>query len=244
MSTGRFQPYGRSRARRSEHMNAEAGPSTLVPPPVLCVGLPTLQPSGGMISETTADAEKSQTITEEDEVSVSNFYCSHILRVIEWSFDVRRSPSGASVPTARRCGSIPPGCTTGCSADRGPRKLQTSTRLWPVSICHISRNSAPDPIDHNTVALETISTIRPLVYHEECLAKTKGHSGSTGPRSKKAEKEGRRRKAERKLFQALSKYYPMGPGQNSWTRPPLFLRGKHEHSAQQRYSTYLNSSQS
>ena len=122
MSTGRFQPYERSRARRSERVNAEAGPSTLIPPPVPCAGLPTLQPSGGMISETTADAEKTQAITEEEEVSVSNFYCSHILRVIEWSFGVRRSPSGPSAPTARTCGGIPSDCTTGYRADRGPRK--------------------------------------------------------------------------------------------------------------------------
>ena len=122
MSTGRFQPYERSRARRSERVNAEAGPSTLIPPPVPCAGLPTLQPSGGMISETTADAEKTQAITEEEEVSVSNFYCSHILRVIEWSFGVRRSPSGPSAPTARTCGGIPSDCTTGYRVDRGPRK--------------------------------------------------------------------------------------------------------------------------
>jgi len=103
-SMRRFQPYGRSRAQRSEHINAEAGPSTLIPPPVPCVGLPTLQPSGGMTSETTADAEKTQSTTEEDEAPVSNFYRSHILRVIEWSFGVRRSPRGLSAPTSCRCG--------------------------------------------------------------------------------------------------------------------------------------------
>ena len=74
-SAGRYQPYGRFPVRQSEHRNAEAGPSTLVPPPVPYVGLPTLLPSGGVISETTADAEKAQT-TGEDEVPVSNFYCS------------------------------------------------------------------------------------------------------------------------------------------------------------------------
>jgi len=98
---GRFQPYGRSYARRSEHRNAEAGPSTLLPAPVLYVGYPTLQPSGGMISETTADAENAQLITEEDKVPVSNFYCSHIPRVIEWFFGVRRSPSELSALAAK-----------------------------------------------------------------------------------------------------------------------------------------------
>ena len=71
-STGRFQPYGMSRTRPNERRNAEAGPSTLVPPPVPHVGLPTPQPSGG-ISETTADADKHQTNTEEDKASVSIF---------------------------------------------------------------------------------------------------------------------------------------------------------------------------
>ena len=129
ISMGRFQPYQRSRARRSEHIDAEAGPSTLIPQPIPLVGLPTLQPSGGMISETTADTEKTKTTTEEDKAPVSSFYCSNILRVIEWSFGVRRSPSGPSVPTARRCGGIPPGCTTGCSTNRGSREFQPSTRL-------------------------------------------------------------------------------------------------------------------
>jgi len=68
---GRFQPYGRSYARRSEHRNAEAGPSTLLPAPVPFVGYPTLQPSGGMTSETTADAEDKQPITEEKKAPVS-----------------------------------------------------------------------------------------------------------------------------------------------------------------------------
>ena len=69
----RFHPYGRSYARRSEHRNAEAGPSTLLPAPVSYVCYPTLQPSGGMISETTADAEKPKQNTEEDEAPVSSF---------------------------------------------------------------------------------------------------------------------------------------------------------------------------
>ena len=72
-----------SRARSYGNGNAEAGSSTLAPPPVPYVGLPTLQPSGG-ISETTADAEQPNQITEEDEVPVSNFYRSQILHVTEW----------------------------------------------------------------------------------------------------------------------------------------------------------------
>ena len=54
------------------HRGVEAGPSTLVPPPVLYGGLPAPQPSG-WIPETTADAEKNNTVTEDNKVTVSNF---------------------------------------------------------------------------------------------------------------------------------------------------------------------------
>jgi hypothetical protein len=99
MSMGRFQPYGTSRARSSEHRNVRAGPSTMVPQLVPYVNLPMLQPSGG-ISEMTAYAEATKFITEEDKVAVSHFYCSHIPRVTEWLFGVRR-PSGPGAPAVK-----------------------------------------------------------------------------------------------------------------------------------------------
>ena len=82
MSTGRFQPYGMSHTRSNECWNAEAGLSGLVAPPATYVDPSTPQPSGE-VSETTADAETNQTITEEDKVPVSNFYCSRIPHVTE-----------------------------------------------------------------------------------------------------------------------------------------------------------------
>jgi hypothetical protein len=106
ISTGRFQPYGTSRARRNEHRNAEAGPSTLVPPPAPHVGPLTPQPSGG-ISETTADAERRNTNTEEDKAPVSDFYCSRIPRVSEGSSSVRR-PRRPGFHAAKG-GHVPPG---------------------------------------------------------------------------------------------------------------------------------------
>ena len=99
MPTGRFQPYGMSRTRPNEYRNAEAGPSTLTAPLIPYVGLPTSQPSGG-ISETAADAATTQTNTEEEEAPVSNFYCSRIPHVTEWSFGVR-SPNGPGSPAAK-----------------------------------------------------------------------------------------------------------------------------------------------
>ena len=85
---GRFQPYRTTRARMNEHVNAEAGPSNLVPSLTQGVGLPTSQTSG-CIPETAADAVNIQTTTEEEEAPVSSFYRSQILRVAEWSFGVR-----------------------------------------------------------------------------------------------------------------------------------------------------------
>jgi hypothetical protein len=121
MSMGRFQPYGMSRARLGKHENARAGPSTLVPRHVPYVGLPVLQPSGG-ISETTAYAEPTHFITEEDKVAVSHFYCSHIPRVTEWLFGVRR-PSGPGAPAVKdhlAC--------TACSRRATPRSYATGRR--------------------------------------------------------------------------------------------------------------------
>ena len=82
MPTERFQPYGMSHTRLNEYRNAEAGPPTLMVPPVPYVGPPMLQLSGGR-SPTTADAESTHKATEEEEVPVSKFYCSHIPRVAE-----------------------------------------------------------------------------------------------------------------------------------------------------------------
>ncbi|KAF9647939.1 hypothetical protein BDM02DRAFT_3116265 [Thelephora ganbajun] len=65
MPTRQFRPYGEPRARFDEHRNAEAGPSTLVPPPAPYLALATTNPSGGS-SEATADAVSEQKTTEED----------------------------------------------------------------------------------------------------------------------------------------------------------------------------------
>ena len=82
MSTGQFQPYGMTHTHSNEYWNVDAESSTLVTPPATYVDPRMPQPSGG-ISETTADAGKNQTTTEEDQVPVSNFYCSRILHVAE-----------------------------------------------------------------------------------------------------------------------------------------------------------------
>jgi hypothetical protein len=73
----RFQPYRTHHARVTEYINAEAGPSTLPPPRIPFVAPSITKPSGGH-SETTADAEKMQTNTEEYKAPVNDFYRSHV----------------------------------------------------------------------------------------------------------------------------------------------------------------------
>ena len=124
IQTSRLQPYGMTRTHPNEHVNAEAGPSTFVPPPTPYIGPPTPQPSGG-ISETTADAEKNQTTLEEDKIPVSSFYCSHVPHVIEWSSGVR-PPRGLGALVAKddlartACGrkKLLTNCEPGCSKKR------------------------------------------------------------------------------------------------------------------------------
>jgi len=82
MQTRRYQPYETPRTFSNEYAYAEAGPSNLPLPLVPYTAPPATHPSGG-ISETTVDAENSQTITEEHATPVSGFYCSHIPHVTE-----------------------------------------------------------------------------------------------------------------------------------------------------------------
>jgi len=68
--------------------------------------------------------------------------------------------------------------------------------------------------------------IRPLVSQKHQLLIRHGKRTKVGRR--RADAEARRRDEERELFKELSKYYPLGQGQDAWERPPLLSRGKHE----------------
>jgi len=91
-----FQSYGVAHARPDEYRSPEAGPSTLVLPLIPYVN----QPTSRGITEAGAGADQNNHVTEEDRVTVSNFYCSHIPRVTEWLFGVR-SPSRPGSPVAK-----------------------------------------------------------------------------------------------------------------------------------------------
>ena len=105
MDSCRFSPYEIYSAPPSLYGNTEGRTVTQILPTIPYHTSQTTQPTRGT-SETTADAEHNQTITEENESPVSSFYCSHVPRVIDCLFDVRRPGPGAPagkgwpVPTA------------------------------------------------------------------------------------------------------------------------------------------------
>ena len=136
ISTERFQPYATSSSSSLEHWNAEVDPSTLLPQQTPYVGSPTLQPTGGIIPEPTADAVTNQTNTDEDEVPVSNLYRSHIPHVPEWSFGVSH-PSEPGSPRAKGdiAGAVsrhkvtPANCVSGCRDGRSSGYCRARTML-------------------------------------------------------------------------------------------------------------------
>ena len=129
LQSERFKPYGVSRAHTVEYINAEAGPSTMVPPQDPRVGTQMLLPYAGL-SESAADAAMTQTDKEDNEVAVSNFYRSHTLHVTEWSFGVR-SPSRRAVPTVGGR-LVPIFSRGGLSNGRRTRGTRPSLRASPL----------------------------------------------------------------------------------------------------------------
>ena len=91
-------------SRPTEHLMLSF-PSTKMRRPVTLaqvphVGLPIPQPTGGVHTKGNGRCRKEKSITEEQEVSVSN-HRSHIHRVTGWPFGVGISPSPGGPQTAR-----------------------------------------------------------------------------------------------------------------------------------------------
>ena len=69
----RFTPYTTYKAHPNVRWNVEEGPSTQILPPIR-YDTPQTTENTGESSETTADAETIETVTEEGESPVSAFY--------------------------------------------------------------------------------------------------------------------------------------------------------------------------
>ena len=153
VSGWRFTPYGIHHSHPVMYENADAGPSTQPPPPIPYDTRPTTrppppipydtrpttQPTGGT-SETTADAEQSQTITEEDETPVCDFYCSPIPHVTVCLFGARYL--GPDVPTVSRTTRTYSSCGHGrklCegAGDSQATKTQSLVSTYPPVKWHI-----------------------------------------------------------------------------------------------------------
>ena len=83
----------------------------------------------------------------------------------------------------------------------------------------------------SAIAVRFIRVIQQLVNQEPRLLTTQWKRTAAGSRS--ADGEFERRDEERRLFQELSKYYPLERYQSAWTRALLLSHSKHEcdHSA-------------
>ena len=136
LQTRRFRPYETPRTRLNEHTNAEAGSLNLAPLFVQYVAPPPTNPSRGT-TEVAANAEASQTITDENAAPLRNFHFSRIPHVTEQAFGVRRLGGlEAREPHARGASNIRKtsgGCVPGHDVGRGLRYSQPKKKHWKVS---------------------------------------------------------------------------------------------------------------
>ena len=214
-----------------------------MPPRVQSVGLPTLEPSGGLIPETTADAENNKTTKEEAEVPVSSFYRSQILHVIDW---LPRRQARGKAERLRGEGKFRPGRIVE-QDDKG--KLCGLVKRWksleaePSTAVALEGRYTPCELKSthlttrfNVAMVEYIPTIRTAMYPEPRL-----EAGATRPcpTTARAKRQWERRRQERELFERLSQFYELPgngslerrrgrgkKGEENWTVPPLLKEGK------------------
>ena len=222
----RPRPYEVPGVRPNIHRNAEAGPSTLVPPAIPHVAPLTTNPAGGT-SETTADAEQAS-MAEGDVTTVSNFYCSSNPHVPECLFSVSRgSPEGrgyhANGATATM--ETSPSCAFGRESGRISASFQAARWHWAVSTYPALRDGML--IDRDAVALEVVKKRRVLEYNEPCLKRGQDKKGPLDSK-KGSERERQRRKDTREIYETFSKYYRLPDGAIEWMGSGLLIEGKRE----------------
>ena len=219
-------------------------------PQVLPSILPsTSKPTGGLIPETTADANKNNIAAEEVSV-VSDFYRSLLPRVTELLFrrQKRRKPRIPRRKENNRDGRKKEQCDA-----RELRHLvqrwkgldDPPTRYEAVSRKNIfmKRNDAPDPIYCVAVSYSYIQSFRSQIYGSPRLVvvepKQQNLTDKVPARAERA-----RRMKDRLLFEAVSQYYQMPGFMKVWGRPQLIRECKHgyDHSSRGCHSTHLHPS--
>lgn len=144
MESRRFTPYRTHHTRPTTYENAEAGPSTQLAAPIPYNIQSITQPTGG-ISETAADAEQVQPITEEYETPVSDFYCSLVLRVTNRLIGVRNLGSSVLMAKGRHASTVSATTRTYSSSGNGGRlpegtgNFRATWKRSPVNTYPISR---------------------------------------------------------------------------------------------------------
>ena len=80
-------------------------------------------------------------------------------------------------------------------------------------------------IDRDAVALEVVMTRQTLKYSIPCFKRGKGKAGPLDSK-KGSERERKRRKDTREIYEGLSKYYHVPDGQIEWVGSGLLREGK------------------
>ena len=193
----------------------------------------TLKPTGGLVPETTADAENNNTLTEEEERVVSDFYRSHLPRITELLIrrQKRRKPRAPHRKEKNRDGRKKEQCDA--------RELRHLVQQWkglddlPTHYEAVFRknivmkqNDAPDPIYCVADSYTYIESVRSRIYPSPRLVAIEPKQENlTDKVSARAERA--RRMNDRLLFQSISKYYQMLGFMKVWGRPQLIRECKH-----------------
>ena len=211
---------------------------------------PRLKPTGGLIPESTADADTDEKITEEEESVVSDFYRSHLPRVTDSSIrrQEREEPRLPGGKRKVRGGRKQEQCDILelrqiVKRWKGLRKLPSCYQAISRKNIFIKRNDAPNPVNCVVDIYPYIQSVKPKIYPSNRLVKAERKQKK--PAEKEAVRFRNRRLEDRSPFEDLSQYYQLPWSWKSWHRPQLIKEGKHGHghSPHGCHSTHLHPSQ-
>ena len=212
---------------------------------------PTLKPTRRLIPETTADADTNNTLTEEEESVVSDFYRSHLPRVTELLVrrQKRKRPRLEPKKEKNRDGRKKEQCDIRelrrfVQRWKGLTELPSRNQAVAGKNFFMKRNDAPNPINCVADSCSYIQSIRSQIYTSPRLVTAEPKQQS--PVDKKTAMVQRVRRMEDRLnFETLSQYYQLPGFAKEWGRPQLIMEGKHghDHSSRGCHSTHLHPSQ-